>query len=105
MALPAAVCVPPSLTLAGTLCTYAQYKGASDTACQDCPGGRYASSTGTTVCTKCPSGSYCLPGATAPTACTRGYYGESELLAVHTCNGPCPAGHTCPEGTSKSDAK
>ena len=64
--------------------------------CQPCPAGR-AGADGV-LCEKCGPGQYALASAAHCRPCARGRFGVGGS-ADASCDGPCPAGRLCAEGT------
>lgn len=49
----------------------------------------------------CPVAHYCSSGATTPTPCPAGVFGNSTGSATPQCSGTCPAGYYCGETTNE----
>lgn len=50
--------------------------------------------------TVCPAGSFCPAQSSAPTLCFGGFYGATTGKATSACDGACPIGTGCPNGTA-----
>ncbi|XP_075046430.1 uncharacterized protein LOC142107145 [Mixophyes fleayi] len=92
-------------------CLRGNYCPAKTAAPIPCPAGTFNPVEGALTsasCKRCPAGRYCRGEANwePDGLCSPGYYCEGEAAdaipqktSVFPLNGPCPAGHYCPEGT------
>jgi DNA-binding beta-propeller fold protein YncE len=92
------------------LCKPGQSSSGSNAACQDCPAGSFANTSGFSACLQCPHDSYQdTPGSTHCVSCAQGYYTlAAGSSSASSCTPICPANHygtlgecyTCPPYTT-----
>ena len=87
-------------SLSCTSCSVGEFQAATgQNTCEACPAGKYMSGAGASACVDCPTGSWCGVGASSPTQCAAGTFGnQTNMPSAESCFS-CPAGGYCPRGS------
>ena len=96
-------CGPRSTNATADMCPPGVWgaPGAVDAACTGPCAEGYWCGAGSVSATAnaCGQGSFCPPASSRPTPCAAGRFGLARNNTAASCDGPCPAGYSCPLGT------